>query len=211
MRIGSTYAPSRYGALGYRLPFWPRVILHQFCASWLGLESRAELCASYHATCELRKWILTRYSSLDIQDDFRGGFQDAVSGARKLSLPHVRCCEAAGKSVTFVIKNTGTRPGAEASACMLVNVGIVQLEVAQLYLEFPPSAGEPFQLKGGTPSCSTLSEHVVDEGCGHGKTAKTSVFTSLSEALPRPKCRWIDCHHDGVYACINVERACRHE
>jgi len=38
-----------------------------------------------------------------------------------------------GKIVTFTIKNTGARPGAE---------------VSQLYLEFPASAGEPFQLKG---------------------------------------------------------------
>jgi len=38
-----------------------------------------------------------------------------------------------GKIVTFTIKNTGALPGAE---------------VSQLYLEFPASAGEPFQLKG---------------------------------------------------------------
>ncbi|CAE7379029.1 bglB, partial [Symbiodinium pilosum] len=50
------------------------------------------------------------YSNLEIRDDFRGG-----------------------KTVAFVVKNTGGRPGAE---------------VAQLYLEFPASAGEPFQLKG---------------------------------------------------------------
>ena len=104
----------------------------------------------------------------------------------KLVNGHMFLC-LAGKTVTFSVKNTGHHPGAEAAASVRAEHAFRRraryLQVAQLYLDFPPSAGEPFQLKGSRADKGPQAT----AGCpGPGR-----YLTLLPEVLQRRSCHWI--------------------